>query len=570
MEIRIAASYHNTETEKIIKKITAFLKKNKLKAKIIKTTSSGLYFSEPAIKILSSDTKPKIYTNISAENIDSYLQDYFSKKFKLANKGILKNKIITKEAVILKKFASLIPDSIEDYIAHKGYETVIKLLKKSSPADISNAIKESELRRRNYKNDNVGILLSKFYSLSSEEKFLICNAFDYDPSSQNQKTIILSNIHSIIEGMIISAYATNTRIGYIFIDVNDDISEQMIKTAIYDAKSKGFLGGNILGTNFNFNIKIKKGFHSLLFGMDKAIVLAMEGKRFSPDFSNDNFITLSAETFASIPWIMKNKPANFKKTGIKNNFGTKLVTLSGKIKNPQVAEVNLGISIKNLVEEYGGGIKSDKKLKAVQLGGINGIFLNSDLTNITFDFDSLKKLYQNINLDSVVVFDESSCMVDVTWHTMEVLSNESCGKCTICRIGLKRITEILKSITKGNAGIDDLRKLKALGEELQNLSLCDFGKSAATPLLSSLKYFRDEFVSHIENKRCPAKKCPELIKYKIISKNCTACGLCKEICPVDAISVKNNIYSISSEKCIKCNACFEVCSDKAISIVQNK
>jgi len=381
--------------------------------------------------------------------------------------------------------------------------------------------------------------------------------------------------HAVLEGMIIGAYAIGADEGYIYIRAEYPMAIRHLRKAISDAEAKGYLGKNILGSQFSFDLHIKEGAGAFVCGEETALMQSVEGKRGMPTIrppfpaeaglwgkpTNIN----NVETWANIPWIMINGAEAFRKFGTEKSSGTKVFALAGKIKNSGLIEVPMGMPLRDVIYKVGGGIKNDKKFKGVQLGGPSGGCIPAELLDTTVDYDSITKTGAIMGSGGMVVMDEDTCMVDIARFFLNFTQNESCGKCTFCRIGTRRMLEILNRITEGKGELEDIDKLEQLAVNVIKGSLCGLGQTAPNPVLTTLRYFRNEYLAHIVDKKCPAHSCSTLLTYSIDPEKCTGCTLCARKCPVGCISGEvKKVHSIDQSKCIKCGACFTNCRFQAV------
>ncbi|MCB2293840.1 4Fe-4S binding protein [Clostridium algoriphilum] len=465
--------------------------------------------------------------------------------------------------------------SIEEYFAVGGYSALEKALFDMDAGNIIEEIEESNLRGRGGGGFPTGRKWSQVKNQKTDIKYIVCNGDEGDPGAFMDRSVMEGDPHRVLEGMMIAAIACGATEGYIYVRAEYPLAVSRLKNAISQATSYGILGENILGTNFNFNIKINKGAGAFVCGEGSALTASIEGKRGMPRvkpprtveqglFAKPTVLN-NVETFANVPLIIINGALWYKSIGPENSPGTKAFALTGNIENTGLIEVPMGSTLREIIFGIGGGIKGGKKFKAVQIGGPSGgCLITSDL-DLRLDFDSLKKVGAMIGSGGLVVMDEDTCMVEVAKFFMTFTQNESCGKCVPCREGTKRMLEILKNITSGEGKISDIDMLMELADTISHTALCGLGKTAALPVVSTIKNFRDEYEIHINQKKCPSKTCSGLKTIFIDKDLCKGCSKCSRICPVNAISGKIKLpYTIDKEKCIKCGACIEACAFKAI------
>ncbi|UCH90247.1 MAG: NADH-quinone oxidoreductase subunit NuoF [Thermoplasmata archaeon] len=477
--------------------------------------------------------------------------------------------------LLLKNNASIDPFKIEDYIGIGGYSAILKVLSKMKPEKVIDTIKESGIRGRGGAGFPTGIKWSIAGKTEGKKKYIVCNADEGDPGAYMDRSILEGNPHSVLEGMMIGANAIGAREGFIYIRYEYPLAVTTIDAAIKQAKKYRLLGKNILGTGFDFDIKIVRGAGAFVCGEETALMASIEGKkgepRQRPPFPAERGIwnkptnINNVETWANVPLIINNGAKWYSKIGTKGSKGTKIFSLVGKINNTGLVEVPMGISLKEMIYDIGGGIPENKNFKAIQTGGPSGGCIPKELLDLPIDYDELASVGSIMGSGGMVVMDEDTCMVDVAKYFLSFLEEESCGKCLTCREGIERMLEIVERITEKEGKKEDIETLKELGEVVKDASMCQLGQTAPNPVLSTLKYFENEYLAHIREKKCPAKVCRALISFKILKDVCNGCGACRIACPEKAISgEKKKLHSIDRKKCIKCGICFETCKFDAI------
>jgi NADH-quinone oxidoreductase subunit F len=467
------------------------------------------------------------------------------------------------------------PTDIEDYISLGGYSALAKALTNMTPDQIIEEVEKSGLRGRGGGGFPTGRKWRSCREAKGEFRYVICNGDEGDPGAFMDRSIMEGNPHSVIEGMIIGAYAIGSSQGYIYVRNEYPLAVEHLRRAIEQAREIGFLGEDILGSGFSFDIRINRGGGAFVCGESTALMASLEGRAGEPRAKyvhtvEHGFHDLptnlnNVETWTNVPAIINRGSTWFSSTGTEESKGTKVFSLVGKVVNTGLVEVPMGMSLRQIVEEIGGGVKDGKAFKAVQTGGPSGGCIPSKYLDASVDFDELTKLGSMMGSGGMIVMDEDTCMVNVAKYFLGFLRDESCGKCTPCREGIPQMLYILQRITKGEGDDGDLEKLEVLAELLADTALCALGKTAANPVLSTVRYFREEYEEHIRNGRCPAKECRGLFIYVIDEEKCTGCGICRRNCPVEAISgEKKSPHVIDQEKCTKCGTCIEKCPFTAI------
>ncbi|MFH2130617.1 MAG: NADH-quinone oxidoreductase subunit NuoF [bacterium] len=479
--------------------------------------------------------------------------------------------------LLLAQNPEIDPKNMDDYMANGGYRALAKALSSMAPEAVIQEIIDANLRGRGGGGFPAGWKWDATRKAEGDIKYVICNADEGDPGAYMDRSLLEGNPHAILEGMLIGAYAIGSTQGYIYVRNEYPLAVTNAALAINNARELGLLGDNILGTDFCFDIKIVRGGGAFVCGESSALFASIEGRSGEPRAKYvhatdrglyDKPTTLNnVETWANVPLIIDRGSAWYQSIGTEGSKGTKIFALVGKINNTGLVEVPMGTTLREIIYEIGGGIPNNREFKAVQTGGPSGGCIPKEHLDSPVDFDELTKLGSMMGSGGMIVMDDRNCMVDVARYFLSFLEEESCGKCTPCREGVHRMRLILDRITEGRGHEDDIETLEWMGEAIADGSLCALGGSAPSPVLSTIRYFREEYEAHIRDKRCPAGVCKALITYTIDADACTGCRLCVKPCPVQAISgEKKKLHVIDQEKCIQCGACFEVCNDDAVRV----
>ncbi len=479
--------------------------------------------------------------------------------------------------VVLRNRGRIDPEQIDEYIAFDGYGALVKALTSMSPEEIIGEIKASGLRGRGGAGFPTGIKWELCRKAKGDVKYLICNADEGDPGAYMDRSILEADPHAVIEGMTIGAKAIGAEKGFVYVRDEYPLAVKRIRKAIEQATDYGLLGRNILDTDFSFEIEVVRGGGAFVCGEETALMASIEGKvgrpRPRPPFPAEKGLwgkptnINNVETWANVPIIIQRGSEWYSRLGTEKSKGTKVFSLVGKINNSGLVEVPMGITLREIIYNIGGGIPGGKKFKAVQSGGPSGGCIPADLLDLPVDYEELTKAGAIMGSGGLIVMDEDTCMVDVALYFVSFLTDESCGKCTPCRVGLQRMKEMLTAITEGRGREGDLERLEEIANSIKNGSLCGLGQTAPNPVLTTLRYFRDEYEAHIRDKRCEAGVCKQLITYSIDQDKCTGCGVCMRACSVGAISgEKKSPHIIDSALCIKCGSCKEVCKFDAVVI----
>ena len=565
-----------------IYKSIEFELKNKNISNVVlaKTGCIGICRYEPIVEVYL-DGKRVTYINVKKESVSKIVEASLkgevdsSLSIKTLDNNIMNDDFYKKQTrLVLENCGTINPENIDEYISNHGYEALKKALNMKKE-DIINEVKLSGLRGRGGAGFKTGTKWEMAYKSISDIKYVCCNADEGDPGAFMDRAVLEGDPHSVIEAMIIAAYAVGASVGYIYVRAEYPLAVTRLKIAIKECLEKNLLGKNIMGTGFSFDLNIRLGAGAFVCGEETALISSIEGERGEPRL-RPPFPTTSGlfrkptllnnvETYANIPKIILNGSNWFTRLGTELSKGTKVFALGGKINNTGLVEVPIGTSLKEIIYEIGGGIPNGKLFKAAQTGGPSGGCIPESLIDIKMDYENLTKIGSMMGSGGLIVMDEDTCMVDIAKFFLEFTVDESCGKCTPCRIGTKRVYELLDKITKGEATLEDLTDLEELSRYIKQTSFCGLGQAATNPVLSTLTYFKDEYLEHINNKKCPAKVCKNLITYKIDESKCRGCSLCERNCPVKAITGElKKTYVIDQSMCIKCGACFNSCRFGAI------
>ena len=556
------------------------INENSLNAELTITGCIGMCFLEPIVDIYADDGSLKRLVKITEKDIPAiadYIQTGDPDKIAKLEVSAADNEFLTKQTRIALRHCGIInPEKIEDYLADKGYLALKKVLA-MTPEQVIEEMKLSGLGGRGGAGFPTWFKWNAARQSAGDVKYLICNADEGDPGAFMDRAVIESDPHSVIEGMLIGAYAIGAQSAIIYVRAEYPLAITRLKKAIEQAEKAGYLGKNILGTGFSCDFRIKAGAGAFVCGEETALIESLEGNRgmprLKPPFpaqsgfwqkpSNIN----NVETFANVPWIILNGGPAFAAMGTEDSKGTKVFALTGKIKRGGLVEIPMGKTLRDVIYDIGGGIRDNKKFKGVQMGGPSGGCIPAELIDTVIDYKKLNATGAIMGSGGMVVMDENTCMVSMARFFLDFTAKESCGKCIHCRIGTKRLLEILERICTGKGRQGDIELLEDLCNEIKNGSLCGLGQTAPNPVLSTIRYFRSEYEAHINEHRCPACDCTELLTFEIESEKCTGCTLCKKKCPVDAITGEvKKPHLIDFGKCIKCGKCRQVCRFDAVKV----
>jgi len=579
----------SAKSEDIVKNLKQYIKEYKLKdqVEVIFTGCFGFCEKGPIVKITPENT---FYVEVRLEDTHDIIKlDIIQGKKieKLLYKDPNSNEKIDnsenmefykkQERRVLKNCGVIDPENIDDFLTHDGYQALKKALTQMTQEEVINEIKEAKLRGRGGGGFPTAIKLEIAYKIDNLEKYIVCNADEGDPGAFMDRSILEGDPHSVIEGMALEAYAIGAKKGLVYIRAEYPLAIHRLSVAVDTARKRGFLGKNIFDSEFDFDIELKFGAGAFVCGEETALIHSMEGRRGEPTskppypsergYLNKPTVVNNVETLVNVPRIILYGAKWFKEVGTESSPGTKVFALSGKINNVGLVEVPMGISLREIIFEIGEGIKSGKKFKAVQTGGPSGGCLTEKDLDTLIDFDSLSEKGSIMGSGGMVVMDEDDCMVSIAKFFLEFTLDESCGKCTPCRVGNTRLHEILEKITNGRGTMEDMKLLKILSETVQTTSLCGLGQTSPNPIISTMNQFEDEYIAHIIDKKCSAKVCQGLVVYTIDEAKCIGCTACARVCPSDAIKgMPKEKHVINQDLCIKCGTCFGVCKFAAIEM----
>ena len=553
--------------------------------KVVKTGCFGLCALGPVVIVYPEGS---FYSRVKAEDVKEIVDEHLLKgrivKRLLYTETVAEDKIKSLDQtdfykkqmrVALRNCGVIDPEDINEYIAYDGYQALGRVLTEMTPDDVIEILKTSGLRGRGGAGFPTWLKWNFAKAQPAGQKYVCCNADEGDPGAFMDRSVLEGDPHAVLEAMTIAGYTIGSIQGYIYVRAEYPIAVKRLEIAINQSREMGFLGKDIFGSGFDFDIELRLGAGAFVCGEETALMTSIEGHRGEPRprppfpavkglFGKPSILN-NVETWANIPQIILKGPEWFASMGTEKSKGTKVFALGGKIHNTGLVEVPMGTTLREIIEEIGGGIPNGKKFKAAQTGGPSGGCIPASLIDTEIDYDNLLAIGSMMGSGGLIVMDEDNCMVDIAKFFLEFTVDESCGKCTPCRIGTKRLYEMLDKITRGNATLEDLDKMEELCYYIKENALCGLGQTAPNPVLSTLRYFRDEYIAHVVDKRCPAGVCKHLLQYRIEKEKCKGCTLCARQCPVGAISgsVKNP-HVIDQTKCIKCGACMEKCKFGAI------
>ncbi len=537
----------------------------------------GTCYLEPIVDVYDDNEELTRYVKVQPDKVEAIVEGHLAGGKPVAEQAISeedKQFVEKQQRVVLRNCGVINPEDIEEYLAVDGYKAIEKVLKEMKPEEVIEEIKVSGLRGRGGAGFPTWFKWNAAKENKGDQKYLVCNADEGDPGAFMDRSVLEGDPHSLLEGMIIGGYAMGATEGVIYCRAEYPLAIKRLEIAMEQAREKGFLGKNIFGSGFDFDIRIKAGAGAFVCGEETALIASLEGERGMPrlkppfpaakgywqkptDINN-------VETLANVPWIIYNGGKAFAQFGTEKSSGTKVFALAGKIKKGGLVEVPMGMTIREVIFGIGGGIKNDREFKAVQMGGPSGGCIPASLIDTPVTYEDINKTGAIVGSGGMIVMDEDTCMVDMARYFLNFTRDESCGKCNYCRIGTKRMLEILERITEGKGEDGDIEKLEELANKIKDGSLCGLGQTAPNPVLTTIRYFRNEYEDHIYNKKCTAGSCKALIEYNITDA-CKGCTLCAKNCPVDAISGSvKELHVIDHDKCIKCGKCMDHCKFNAI------
>ena len=579
----------SSNAEKIISTLKEELEKQGLtdEVQVVRTGCFGLCALGPIMIVYPEGS---FYSMVKVEDIPEIVEQHLKN-------GIIVTRLLYQETVTedgvkslnetpfyakqmriaLRNCGAIDPENIDEYIARGGYLAIEKCLSEMTPAQVIETVKASGLRGRGGGGFPTGVKWGLAAQNKADQKYVCCNADEGDPGAFMDRSILEGDPHAVIEAMAVAGYAIGATQGYVYVRAEYPIAVHRLRVAIEQAREYGLLGDNVLGTGFKFDMDIRLGAGAFVCGEETALMTSIEGKRGEPRprppypavkglFEKPTILN-HVETYANIPQIILKGADWFNSIGTKGSTGTKVFALGGKINHTGLVEVPMGTTLRTIVEEIGGGIPGGRPFKAAQMGGPSGGCVPAEYLDVPIDYDSLIEIGAMMGSGGLIVMDDTTCMVDIAKFFLEFTVDESCGKCTPCRIGTKRLLELLDRISRGEGTMESLEEIEDLSQHIKNSALCALGQTAPNPVLSTLKFFRNEYVAHVKDRKCPAGVCKDLLQYEILEDKCKGCTLCARNCPVNAITgTVKNPHKIDPAKCIKCGACMERCKFNAIVV----
>ncbi len=568
---------------------------------------NGMCHCEPLVEVVAEDGTRTLYGNVSPEFASEIVERHVKKKPWSVRLRRLASSVVRpfrsnghpdgqpatvepidptsgpagaylgkQKRIVLENCGQIRPLVIDDYLQRDGYQALRRCVTELSPEEVIERVRQSGLRGRGGAGFPTGVKWRYCRQQADPVKYVICNGDEGDPGAFMDRLVLEADPHRVVEGLAIAAYAIGARQGFFYIRAEYPLAVRHVRAAIEQAERRGFLGERIFGTDFSLKLEVREGAGAFVCGEETALIASIEGRRgmprLRPPFPAERGLyghptnVNNVETLACVPWIIRHGPEAFASLGTETSKGTKVFALAGKINRGGLIEVPMGITIREIVEDIGGGIKNGRPFKAIQIGGPSGGCIPASLADTPIDYEALARTGAIMGSGGLVVLDDRDCMVDVARFFLEFTQAESCGKCTFCRIGTKRMLEILTRICEGQGREEDLETLEELAHYVKRASLCGLGQTAPNPVLTTLKYFRDEYEAHIKERRCPAARCPKLIHYWITDR-CIGCTLCAQACPVGAIAFRPyEKHSIDDQLCTRCDMCYQVCPEDAVRV----
>ena len=569
----------------VMRALEAEVERRGLDVKLRRTGCVGMCYREPIVDVEIPGRGKVTYGEVKPDRVGRILEEHIVGGTPVEEWVVRAPETVCEDdsyherqvRLVLANAGTIDPESIDEYISRGGYDGLRKALGTMTPDEVVEEVKSSGLRGRGGAGFPTGVKWELAKRQEATPKYMIVNADEGDPGAFMDRSILEGDPHAVLEGLTIGAYAVGASEGYFYVRAEYPLAVRRLKIAIADARERGFLGENILGSEFSFDVHIKEGAGAFVCGEETALIASIEGKRGMPRLrppypaaeglwgkpTNNN----NVETYANIPWILREGAAAYAAHGTETSKGTKVFALAGKIRRGGLVEVPMGTTLKEVIFDIGGGVPEGRTFKAVQLGGPSGGCIPAEYIDLEVDYESVTKTGAIMGSGGMVVMDDSTCMVDIARFFLNFTQDESCGKCTFCRVGTKRMLEILERICAGEGREGDIELLEELGRKIVSSSLCGLGQSAPNPVLTTIKYFRDEDEAHINERRCPAGVCKALISYEIDPEKCVGCTLCARACPVGAVSgEKKQPHTIDQALCTKCDACRRACNFDAVVV----
>ena len=569
--------------QKVKLALSEAIERKALPIQLRETGCVGMCYREVLVDVFDPQGKRFTYGNVTPERVERLVTDHFESGrpvhdwlVRSTEEPLADDSFFAKQKrIVLRNCGIIDPESLTEYCARDGYQSLEKALRQMKPEEVIQAVRDSGLRGRGGAGFPTGLKWQFARGAKGEKKYLICNGDEGDPGAFMDRSVLEGDPHTVIEGMLIAAYGIGADEGYLYVRAEYPLAVRRLRKAIADATLAGFLGTHILGSTFSFQLHVKEGAGAFVCGEETALMASIEGQRGMPRLrppfpatsglwgkpTNIN----NVETYANVPWILLHGPQAFADLGTEKSKGSKVFALAGKIARGGLVEVPMGITIAEVIYEIGGGIKDGRAFKAVQMGGPSGGCIPASLADTMIDYESVTQTGAIMGSGGMVVLDDTACMVEIARFFLDFTQKESCGKCTFCRIGAKRMLEILTRITQGQGREGDIELLYELADKIKISSLCGLGQTAPNPVLTTLRYFREEYEAHIREKRCPAHYCRKLLVYRIDSTLCTGCTVCARACPTQAISgVVKQLHQIDQTRCIQCGSCVAKCRFDAV------